>query len=1038
MAKLIDKGPKYEGEKIVWHAFSSNLPQHWVVYNTRSVNGREYDFCVMAPDYGLFIIEVKGWEPERILTLVDQNTIFLAGQEEPEDSPRGQARGYRFDLLKKIQKELGMNPLVMSLVCYPFISENQYFEKGLNIVSELNETILKEDLVDPAILFQKFTGRYNIDKGTKHDELNTKRLALLRHHFEPNYDLKIDVKNLNPGYSRLRTVRKEISDNNIKKIVDEYFNGIKEIVFVNSRESLIKLVAAIGEQFANRKICPDKSDLAVGTRQFDLNGIKESFTIFNFEIEVISDIEMYVEEDLLIEEGQCSDEERSILKNLSEKSTFNFQQFEIEHAPSDKNILVAAGAGTGKTYSMVSRVAYLCNRTADAVVDIAGDIAMITFTNDAADNMNSRVKRMFMNYFVLTSNEKYMHLIEDMSQIQISTIHKFAISLLQKDCMRMGLGYDSQISSENYNRKQLYHFYLNEYLNKKENENPDFSHQLILPTYKLEELLMKFCDKLYDRSIDIKKMTLKDFGDPVSTIPFFNELIENVVIKAELDYVKELKENNLLGLRECMIQIHDLVINGKLMKQGHSFKYVFIDEFQDTDDVQIETIIKLQKFFGEQCRLFVVGDLKQSIYRFRGASLSAFEKVTQINEIGDWKEYSLNRNYRTDKRLLNKYHFIFADMGDKGVLPYTEEKGRLKSQLMKEYSDDTLIRKIDVHSKNKEGFYDDLFKKIGNQLSELEKLSNSKKLSAEEKTIAILVRYNWQIANIVKEADRAGITVKITEGGDLYRLSSTTDLYKLVLAITHPRNKVYLTNLIRSNYVSLDVNLAKLSGYTQDSKTEELISLLDEYFMLHLGKNWNRLIADFESRPVLVVLRDIYEATKPWIHTRDVDLQEEYRENYDCLIEKITRKYAREYMTINKVCDFLKINITTYQEEASRYNINESSEIQVICTTIHKSKGLEYGTVVLPFTNEDISNIDVGGFNVNVINGKVNYSFSFSGQGSDSSGGFDEKMEINEKKCEESRILYVAMTRAIRNFVWLNDVDTSIDDCWGSYMEVNG
>lgn len=61
MAKLIDKGPKYEGEKIVWHAFSSNLPQHWVVYNTRSVNGREYDFCVMAPDFGLFIIEVKGW-----------------------------------------------------------------------------------------------------------------------------------------------------------------------------------------------------------------------------------------------------------------------------------------------------------------------------------------------------------------------------------------------------------------------------------------------------------------------------------------------------------------------------------------------------------------------------------------------------------------------------------------------------------------------------------------------------------------------------------------------------------------------------------------------------------------------------------------------------------------------------------------------------------------------------------------------------------------------------------------------------------------
>ena len=57
-----------------------------------------------------------------------------------------------------------------------------------------------------------------------------------------------------------------------------------------------------------------------------------------------------------------------------------FNKFEIEHAPSSSNIMVAAGAGTGKTYSMVSRVAYLCNRTADAVVDIVSDIAMITFT----------------------------------------------------------------------------------------------------------------------------------------------------------------------------------------------------------------------------------------------------------------------------------------------------------------------------------------------------------------------------------------------------------------------------------------------------------------------------------------------------------------------------------------------------------------------------------------------------------------------------------------------------------------------------------
>ena len=155
------------------------------------------------------------------------------------------------------------------------------------------------------------------------------------------------------------------------------------------------------------------------------------------------------------------------------------------------------------------------------------------------------------------------------------------------------------------------------------------------------------------------------------------------------------------------------------------------------------------------------------------------------------------------------------------------------------------------------------------------------------------------------------------------------------------------------------------------------------------------------------------------------------------MIEKITSKYAREYLTINKVLEFLKINVTTFQEEASRSNVNTSDSIQVICTTIHKSKGLEYGTVILPFTNEDISNINVGGLNVNYFDGKVSYGLSIKNVGTEHNNDFDENMEITEKLQEESRVLYVAMTRAIRNFVWFKDLDTNTEDCWGNYMEVD-
>lgn len=1031
---MIDKKTNFEGEKKTWESFSANLPQQYIVYNTRSIKGWEFDFCIMAEGIGLFIVEVKGWHANDIFNVISEDVIILAGEEEPQSSPRKQARGYRFNMVNMLKQELGMNPLVMDLVCYPMISIDEYYDKRLDVVSDETETIFKEDLEDATLLFQKLMARYNINKSTPHDELNAKRFALIRHHFEPNFDLKQSVDDLNPGYSRLRIEKDSLSDEKVDEIVNEFFWGIKEVVFVNSQDSLRKLANKVEERLFAKKLSPEKGNLTVGTRNFDASTLTDSYSIFNFEIYVVSDIESYVKDPILIEEGLINDTQKRLLCALADMTSFNFQQYEIEHAPSTYNIMVAAGAGTGKTYSMVSRVAYLCNRTADAVVDIVNDIAMITFTKDAAENMNSRLKRMFMNYFVLTSNEKYMHLIEDMNQIQISTIHKFAISLLHKECMRMGLGFDSQISSETFDRRQIYHAKLDEYLSKKTEENPDFVYQLTVPSFQLESMLIGFCDQLYNRSIDIKCVDVSSLGNSIGSIPYFNELIEQVVIPAEVQYAENLKESNLISLRDCMINIHELVCEGKIREKGLNYKYVFIDEFQDTDDVQIETVLGLQKIFGNECRLFVVGDLKQSIYRFRGATLSAFDKVESGSSL--WKEYSLNRNYRTDGRLLDLFDAVFSELGSQNLLPY-EDKDHLSSRIRKEYEQENLVRCVESHGKDKDKFFEDLFNEIRLQKDEIEKLSKQKKLSREEMTIAILVRYNYQIANIVKASENTDITVMVSEGGDLFRLPSTMDMYKLVLAITHPHNKVYLVNLIESNYVPMKIKHSDLKGHTSDEKLDELTRILDEYFMLLLGKKWNEVIADFESRPVLVVLREIYEKAKPWItYSLKQDLQLDYRTNYECLLEKITQKYSREYLTINMIGECLKINITTYQEEASRKKETDSNEVTIICTTIHKSKGLEYGTVVLPYTADDISNTCHSGISVNVVDGKLIYSYGAGKGNMDYSEGYQVDVESLEQEREESRILYVALTRAIRNFVWVKDLDSTVQQCWGNYMEV--
>ena len=166
------------------------------------------------------------------------------------------------------------------------------------------------------------------------------------------------------------------------------------------------------------------------------------------------------------------------------------------------------------------------------------------------------------------------------------------------------------------------------------------------------------------------------------------------------------------------------------------------------------------------------------------------------------------------------------------------------------------------------------------------------------------------------------------------------------------------------------------------------------------------------------------------------DLQLDYRTNYECLLEKITQKYSREYLTINIIGEFLKINITTYQEEASRKKETDSNDVTVICTTIHKSKGLEYGTVVIPYTADDISSTYHSGISVNVVDGKLIYSYGAGKGNMDYSDGYPVDVETLEQEREESRILYVALTRAIRNLVWIKDLDNTVQQCWGNFMEV--
>lgn len=1038
MAMMIDKKPEYKGEGKVWESLSDNLPGEAIVYNSREVNGREFDFCILMKNVGMIIIEVKGWLADSIFDVAGVDEIIIQGYDKPEKSPKKQARAYRFGLLNLISDKYNVSPLIFDLVCYPFISKKEYYDKRLDIVSEEALTLFKEDLSDPIRLGDKLLNAYNQCKSIPHAEMDEELMGKIRQHFEPHFQMKkpLELNNQVP-YSVVIADAKKMGKKQIHDIVDSYLKGTKTVVFVESEDVADSILYVLEGELNDRGVYAEKNNLRLkkgANNEFSLKG--NAFRIFNFELYVVDVLSDFLEEAVTIYEGDCTFEERTILEKLSQKTTFNIQQYFIEHASTVKNILVRAGAGTGKTYSMVSRIAFLCNKFENPTVNLIDDIAMVTFTNDAADNMKNRLKQMFINYFVLTSNPKFLKYIEDTDFMRISTIHKFAREIIKEASMQMGLGDNFAITSGDYIKEQIYEKYLNDFIAKKEAENPNFINEIKLPLYQFRRMLVEFSNQLYNKSIDIKKIKEEELGNAPGLLPFFNETIMEVIIAAEIEYATKIQESNKIDLRETMIVLND-VVNQKDKDKTHlDYKYIFIDEFQDTDDAQIDSFLKIQQLIGKDCNLFVVGDLKQSIYRFRGATISAFKRLNATPD--KWEEHTINTNYRTDSRLLEVMDEIFQSMGASAWLPYVYDADHLVSNLNGGANEDELYECVPYHGKNDEQL-EVLLGLLKREKSKIVELEKTRKLSKEEKTIAILVRENWQIEEIIKGCKELDEEVEIETkvGGDLYQLDSTIDFCKLLMALTNPDDPVCLVNFIESNYVDMPLWYQGLQNEEKQEQTAKLVDALDKYFMARMNKTWNGLVAYVQANPVLVVLKTIFETLQPWNkYSEDLDKQRFYKSNYELLIEKIIKSYSVDYLTLTVIANSIQINILTKQQELARATTEDETGIKFLCTTVHKAKGLEYGTVILPFTGQAIDNLKKANTDVNYSGSKLAYSIKVDENKKDCNSNYDSQEEIGQRICEEARILYVALTRAIRNCIWMKDTDKKSNMSWSKFLEV--
>ncbi len=433
-------------------------------------------------------------------------------------------------------------------------------------------------------------------------------------------------------------------------------------------------------------------------------------------------------------------------------------------------LLIVAGAGTGKTTVIVEKVKYLLkNKLAKPE-----EILVLTFTEKAAFEMEERIDQI---------------LPYGLYNLTVSTFHRFANDLLKEKGADIGLPLNFKLMTEAesiiFLRKNLYHFNLSYY---QPMGNPN----------KFLEALLDHFSRLRDENITeeeyLKFVKEKKFEDEEEK----KRCLE--LTSAYLLYQKLKIENQLLDFSDLIYYLLKLLrLKPNILKQLQSqYRYLLVDEFQDTNFSQYE-LIKLLAPAGKKLCLTVVGDDNQSIYKFRGASISNI--LNFMKDYPQAKVVTLTKNYRSNQTILD-YAYQLIKNND----PYT-----LESQLK-------ISKKL---SANKENIPHAVNFFYGDNITEetdyvVKKIKELVKKNYRYVDIALLVRANNHADSFVNAFLREGIPYQFLGPNILFKQPEIKDLIAFLKFVADPFDSVSLYRLLIMDIFSLDqIDLVFLNNFAK-------------------------------------------------------------------------------------------------------------------------------------------------------------------------------------------------------------------------------
>ncbi len=537
--------------------------------------------------------------------------------------------------------------------------------------------------------------------------------------------------------------------------------------------------------------------------------------------------------------------------------------------------LVLAGAGSGKTKVLTTRIANMIN---DGIY--SGNILAITFTNKAAKEMRDRISNMVENNYAF-----------------VGTFHSFGLRVIRENTEKLGLTSNFTIIDSDDVSSVI----------KKIMKELDISTKEYSVSYIRNKISFIKNEMLSESEVD----------------KYLNSPPEKVAVKVYREYEKVLKRNNAVDFDDLLKRPVELFMQNDdiLDKYQEKYRYILIDEYQDTNEVQY----KLVKLLASKYRnLFVVGDVNQSIYGFRWSNyknILNFEK-----DYPDSKSITLNQNYRSTNTILNAANSVIKNNVE-----------RKEVNLYSTFGDGVKIKYFRGNDEKDE---------VKLVIDEIKKLLDE---GYDYNDFAILYRTNAQSRNVEDAILKVNWPYRVVGSYYFYKRKEIKDLLCYLRLISNHQDDVSLERVINVPKRGIgDTSINNLRSLARNNN-ECMFKCLSKPKEVEFKKLILELTEDAKDLDLTELIDVVLEKSgmKEELekeHTLEADIRLENLMEF----KSITENYQKETGTIN-LEDFLEdISIVADSSE------HETLDNAVTLMTMHAAKGLEFKVVFLIGMEEGI------------------------------------------------------------------------------------